>query len=120
MSCWRFDAGSALPGSGPKRTKEMPIQSVTLALCLTALAVFGPDLQASGPSSLADATEKLDRPTVRALLKQNADVNAAQADGMTALHWAAYHDDQEIAPQLLRAGANVKAANRYGVTPLSL
>lgn len=94
MSCWRCSAG----------------------LLLLAAA----SLSAAGPSSLADAIEKLDRPAVRALLKQNADVNAAQADGMTALHWAAYHDDQEIAGQLLRAGANVQAANRYGVTPLSL
>ena len=39
---------------------------------------------------------------------------------MTALHWAVYHDDREMAGQLLRAGASVKAANRYGVTPLSL
>ncbi len=39
---------------------------------------------------------------------------------MTALHWAAYHDDQEIVDLLVGAGANVKAANRYGVTPLSL
>ena len=39
---------------------------------------------------------------------------------MTALHWATYQDDLEIAELLVRAGANVKAANRYGVTPLSL
>ena len=39
---------------------------------------------------------------------------------MTALHWAIYHDDPDMAAQLLRAGASVKAANRYGVTPLSL
>ena len=56
----------------------------------------------------------------RALLKQRVDVNAPQADGMTALHWAVYHDDAEMAEQLLRAGASVKAATRYGVTPLSL
>jgi ankyrin repeat protein len=84
------------------------------------LLLFVAGLQAAGPSSLADATEKLDRPGVRALLKQHADVNASQADGMTALHWAAYHDDQDIAALLLRAGANPKAANRYGVTALSL
>jgi ankyrin repeat protein len=47
-------------------------------------------------------------------------VNAPQSDGMTALLWAAYHDDRETAELLMRAGANVKVANRYGVTPLSL
>jgi ankyrin repeat protein len=57
---------------------------------------------------------------VRALLCQPADVNAAQADGTTALHWAAYHDDLVAARQLIAAGADAKAANRYGVTPLSL
>ena len=62
----------------------------------------------------------MDRATIRALLKQRVDVNAPQVDGMTALHWAAYQDDLEIAELLVRAGANVKAANRYGVTPLSL
>ena len=57
---------------------------------------------------------------MRALLKQRADVNAAEADGTTALHWAVRADDLETAQLLIRAGANVKAANRYGVTPLSL
>ena len=69
---------------------------------------------------LADAAEKMDRSKVRALLKQRVDVNAPQADGMTALHWAAYQDDLEIVSLLVRAGANVNAASRYGVTPLSL
>jgi ankyrin repeat protein len=69
---------------------------------------------------LADAAERADRGSVRALLAQKADVNAVQADGMTSLAWAAYHDDLETARLLVGAGANVKAANRYGVTPLSL
>jgi uncharacterized protein len=69
---------------------------------------------------LADATEKMDRAAIHALLKQRAPVNTPQADGMTAIHWAAYQDDIEIARLLIRAGANLKATNRYGVTPLSL
>ncbi len=69
---------------------------------------------------LADAAEKMDRAGIRALLKQHADVNAPQVDGMTALHWATYQDDLEMVQLLLRSGATVKAANRYGVTPLSL
>jgi ankyrin repeat protein len=71
-------------------------------------------------SRLADAAEKSDRAAIRALLEQHADVNAPQADGMTALHWAAYLDDLEIAKVLADAKANVKVTNHYGVTPLSL
>jgi ankyrin repeat protein len=77
-------------------------------------------VSASSTSPLADAVEKLDHAAIRALVKGHADVNAAQVDGMTALHWAAYHDDREVVELLVKSGANVKAASRYGVTPLSL
>jgi ankyrin repeat protein len=45
-------------------------------------------------------------------------VHAAEADGSTALHWAAYRDDLKSADLLIRAGANVNAANDLGATPL--
>jgi ankyrin repeat protein len=69
---------------------------------------------------LASAVQKMDRGAIRQLIDKRVDVNAPQVDGTTALHWAAYHDDLELANRLLAAGASVKAANRYGVTPLSL
>jgi ankyrin repeat protein len=76
---------------------------------------------AGGPASpLADAAERMDGAAVRALLEEGADRNAAQVDGMTALHWAAHRDDLETARLLVDAGAGVNAANRYGVRPLSL
>jgi ankyrin repeat protein len=81
------------------------------------LSVLSPQSFAAD-SRLADAAEKSDRATIRALLKQNADVNASQADGMTALHWAAHRDDLETAKLL--ASASVGVTNRFGVTPLSL
>jgi uncharacterized protein len=71
-------------------------------------------------SPVADAAEKQDRAAIRTLLKQKADVNVVQADGMTALHWAAYLDDLETAKVLVEAKANAAVTNRYGVTPLSL
>jgi ankyrin repeat protein len=67
---------------------------------------------------LLDAVKSGDAAAVRALLKQPIPVNVGDADGTTALHWAADRDDTAVAELLIRAGANVKAANRYGVTPL--
>ena len=55
---------------------------------------------------------------MRALIQKKADVNAAEADGTTALHWAAYRDDADSVDLLIRAGANVNAANDLGATPL--
>jgi ankyrin repeat protein len=70
---------------------------------------------------IADAAARGDRDTVMALLKKAADVNAAQGDGMTALHWAAMNGDTELTQTLLVAGANVRATTRLGTyTPLYL
>lgn len=76
---------------------------------------------AAGSVPLADAVRKADTPGVRRLLQQRLiDVNAREADGMTALHWAAHLDQSETALILVRAGANANAANEFGVTPLRL
>ena len=57
---------------------------------------------------------------MRALLAKKTDVNAPQNDGSTALHWAVYRGDVEMANLLVRSGANVKAATRSGSTPMWL
>lgn len=69
---------------------------------------------------LVEAAKDRNRVVVRALLKQHVDVNAAQPDGATALHWAAHWDDFDTTDLLIRAGAKVNVANDYGITPLSL
>ena len=87
---------------------------LALVLVASGVAVNAAD------APLADAAERSDRAGVRALIERRVDVNGGQADGMTALHWAAYRDDLETARHLVDSKADVKAANRYGVTPLSL
>jgi ankyrin repeat protein len=81
------------------------------------LAVF---LIAAGGdrSALVDAAKDGNKDAVRALLQKKADVNAAEADGSTALHWASYRDDLDSADLLIRAGAKVNASSDLGATPL--
>jgi ankyrin repeat protein len=85
-------------------------------LCILLLSSFAA-FAASSP--VADAVQKRDVATVPVLLQQHAAVNATQADGTTALHWAAHWNDSETVALLLKAGANAKAVNQYGATPLS-
>jgi ankyrin repeat protein len=68
--------------------------------------------------ALVAAAKSGDRAALRALVEQRADVNAADGDGTTALHWASHRDDLDSAGLLVRAGANVNAANDLGATPL--
>ena len=90
------------------------------AIGAVAIIAFGISVAGAGKSDVADAAMRGDKAAVRKLIAAKADVNAAQADGATALHWAVYHADRELVTELIRAGANPKAANREGTTPLWL
>lgn len=88
----------------------------TFALTLTLLVTNLVFAQAE----VADAAMQGDNAAVSELLQAGADVNGIQADGATALHWAAYHSDTALARELLEAGANPSIANRNGSTPMWL
>jgi len=90
---------------------------VTAGLVATLLPV---PAGAAEPASLVDAAARGDHVGVRALIAQKIDVNAARADGMTALHAAVHADSLDVTDMLLRAGAKPGAVDRYGVTPLYL
>lgn len=97
------------------------------ALCL-AFFLIGADAESSllassvgaeESSEIVEAARKGDLETVRAMVESGGDVNAAQGDGMTALHWAAEHDHTGIAMVLLDAGADLEVGTRIGhYTPL--
>ncbi len=113
---------------GPRRRRgaEMPPRTVKRANHLRRLKMksvgllFGLSLLApAADTRIADAAQQSDLAAVRNLLKQKADVNGAQGDGLTALHWAAQKDDVEMAKALLAAGAKLDATTRLGAaTPL--
>ena len=89
------------------------VGSLALVLALSGVTI-------GAGSDVADAVQRGDRAAVQKLIASKADVNAAQADGATALHWAVYREDVELIDTLIRAGASVSVTNRAGVTPLSM
>jgi ankyrin repeat protein len=93
-----------------------------LASLLVTLSLASAGLRANeSDSRLPELARTGDRAAVSRLLQQEGiDVDAAQVDGTTALHWAAYGDDAELVGLLLDAGADPDAVNRNGSTPLAL
>jgi uncharacterized protein len=113
----KFKVGCADPKH--MRVSYPVVLSTYFALCTFYFALVAVASAAELPP-LIDAVKSGDTKAVRTLIAQRADVNAAEADGTTALHWASYRDNPESADALLRAGARVNAANDLGATPLWL
>ena len=87
---------------------------ISACLLVAATITFG----AASDQRLIDAAKKSDAKAVRSLIAARVDVNAVEADGSTALHWAVQRDNAEIVGLLLAAGANAKATTRYNISPL--
>lgn len=89
------------------------MKNILLVILMSCLALEGSD-------DLFDAVRQSDHQRITDLISQQADINAAMPDGMTALHIAALEDDLKATQLLLNANANASATNNYGVTPLWL
>ncbi len=87
------------------------------ALCLSLAAlVFAPFINAA---SLLESVRSGNQEAAFAALKQGADVNSAESNGTTALHWAVHNGNVELVEKLIKAGAKVNAMNNYGASPMS-
>jgi uncharacterized protein len=100
---------------------KAPFGSALLAgVVLLAFHDFASAASSAAGSPLADAVMQQDDAQVRTLLGHHADVNAAQPDGSTALHWAASRSEAETTARLLAAGARPNVTTDTGMTPLVL
>ncbi|MGE0460530.1 MAG: ankyrin repeat domain-containing protein [Vicinamibacterales bacterium] len=112
--------GGAGPVLGSAGRQCRPGSAASFSL-LAAVVLAAALHAAPGDLTVADAARAGDLAAVRALLQKGADVNEAQGDGMTALHFAAQRGEADLAGLLLTAGANPKATTRLGAyTPLHL
>ena len=84
----------------------------TKFLAFVLAAALSSSVAASGPTDIVAAAQAKNVATVKKLLKDGADVNAATGDGMTALHWAALNGDADAVKVLVAAGARLEALTR--------
>src|SRR5690349_1389440 len=97
-----------------RRTLGWASAAALAALCCATLG-------AAGAASLTVAAEQGNRSAVESLIRQGVNVNQADGDGVTALHWAANHSDLALVKELLAHGANVNARTKLGgYAPLHL
>jgi len=99
------------------RTMESRAMMAT-AFCAILALPGAASLSAADDLRLLEAVKHQDTAAARVLVQQRVDVDAAQPDGSTALHWAVHWEDVDTVDLLLRAGANVNAANDLSTTPL--
>ena len=83
------------------------MRAVLLLLCSVAWA-----------DDLIKAVKAGDASSVATMIRQGVDVNAPEANGTTALHWAVYQQDAGLVKRLLAAHAKVSVVNQFGSTPI--
>ncbi len=90
----------------------------TCLLCCLAL-LLGATGRVAAAENLADLIQSGNRSAALEAIRAGVDVNAAQGDGTTPLHWAVYKVDSELVAQLLKRGATANVVNKYGSSPLA-
>ncbi len=94
--------------------------TVLRSIALAAIAVLGVAGRAdAADDALARAIQRGERSAALEMIRNGADVNAAQGDGTTPLHWAVYKVDAELVKTLLARGAKADVVNKYGSSPLA-
>jgi ankyrin repeat protein len=85
-----------------------------------AVLAAGASIAAAAELTLLDAAQSGDHSAaIRLASVKGANVNAAGADGATAVMYAAANGDLELVRALIKSGANVKLANQLGTSAVT-
>ena len=97
--------------------------AAALALVLAGAAFLSAapaEVGSASGTALLDAAQSGDHVAAMRLLSvKGTNVNAAGADGATAIMYAAANNDLELVRALIKAGANVKLSNQFGSSALT-
>ena len=99
--------------------KNTFIKHALATAVLVALAQGPVFAQSTNDQQMLELASAGETAAALALIDRNTDVTQSQADGTTALHWAIYYNDAELAERLIDLGADVKVRNEFGATPMS-
>ncbi len=94
-----------------------------IASCLPASGLFAQQNSTDGSqpdTQLADAAERQDWDRVAEFASRDVNLDQIQPDGMTALHWAVFYQNDSIVRKLLESGAGSDQKTAYDVTPLRI
>lgn len=96
-----------------------PVAAFVVLLAAASMLCAAP-AEVGPPTSLLDAAQSNDHVTALNLLSvKGVNVNAATADGATAIMYAAANNDLELVRALIKAGANVKVENQLGSSAIT-
>jgi len=101
-----------------QHSRHRIVRAVGAASLAALVAVVASQNAIAAVPGVVAAARAGDLDAVRKQLSAGADVNVPEADGTSALLWAAYQSSPELVQALLKAGADVNAANSFGVTAL--
>lgn len=94
-------------------------RAIALGALLVVAAAMACEERRSPEREMTDALVRDGSDKVRAVLDRGVDPNISLSRGMTALHWAAMHDDEKLIRLLVGRGATLDMKfGELAVTPL--
>lgn len=95
------------------------MKRITTALSLASFSLALSYAPLASASELLESIQLNNQEIALELIKGGAEVNIAEANGTTALHWAVHNGNLALVKKLIKEGVEVNVINSYGASPVS-